>query len=386
MANTFIIALLTAAICSLKSNLIPACGILFVSSYFFYIIESKTKKKAACEFFSAAILVGMFMLPWMISMYQSSGTLLYPLLGKGYHGSAYGTFLPPTIGLTIPVVIIMLFYYLGDFYIASLVLLSVISFISRPAKLIGHRAFLSLPISAVLGALIILITTRIPHPRFYYSFVFVAIIILMTIALSNIEAKNDGRFRNYTTVFTAILVAGIIIGNNWSYFQWHSPQSFYYKLIHNIKAGMTNTPLISDEEVFRYARMQQSIPQGKTVLTRLAYPFVLNFKRNRIFIADSPGGASLPPGMPSFKGAEALADYLISKSIRYVAYSYANEAMFWKKRFGERVHQGNLWIRTQAQHTFDFQDNLKQLGETRKRIYDDGDIFVLDLLSRKGQK
>ena len=26
--------------------------------------------------------------------------------------------------------------------------------------------------------------------------------------------------------------------------------------------------------------------------------------------------------------------------------------------------------------TFDFQDNLMELAKTRKRIYDDGDIFV----------
>jgi len=386
MANVFIIALLTTAICSLKSNLIPACSILFVLSYFFYIIKSKTKKKATYEFFIAIILVGIFMLPWMISMYQSSGTLLYPLLGKGYHGSAYETFLHPTIGLTTPVVIRMLFYYLSGPYIASLVLLSFISFISRPRQLTELRAFLSPPISAVLGALTILTIARIPHPRYYYSFVFAAIITLMAIALSNTEAKNDGRFRNYTTVFTAILVAGIIIGNNWYYFQWHSPRSLYSTCIRNIKAGMTNAPLISDEEVFRYARMQQSIPQGEIVLARLAYPFVLDFKRNRVFIADWPGGASLPPGMPSFKGAEALANYLTSKSIRYVAYSYGNEALFWKKHYGKRVNQGHPRIRTQAQHAFDFQDNLKQLGKTRKRIYDDGYIFVLDLLNRRGQK
>jgi len=33
-------------------------------------------------------------------------------------------------------------------------------------------------------------------------------------------------------------------------------------------------------------------------------------------------------------------------------------------------------------YTFDFQDNLDTLGRTRRRIYDDGDIFVLDLATR----
>ncbi len=387
MANAFIIALLSAAICSLKSTFIPACAILFILSYFFYIIESKIKKRAAYEFFIATGLVGVFLLPWMISMYQSSGTLLYPLLGRGYHGSVYdGTFLHPTTGLTTSLVIRLLRYQFGRLYILLLLLLSFISFLSRPTKFVRRGASLSISISAILGAPIMLIIARIPHPRYYFSYVFAAIIILMMMALSNTEEKNNSKLKNYTAAFTAILIAGIILGHNWYSVLWYSPKSQYSQSIQNIKAGMADPPFISDEVVSRYARTQQSIPQGETVLMRLAYPFLLDFKRNRIFIADWPGGASLPPGMPSFKGAEALADYLTSKSIRYVGYSYGNEALFWKKRFGKRVYQGHPRIRTEAQHAFDFQDNLKQLGKTRKRIYDDGYIFVLDLLNRSDQK
>ena len=388
LANAFIIALLAAAICSLKSNLIPACGILFALSYFIYIIKSKIKKKAVYEFFIATILVGVFLLPWMISMYQSSGTLLYPIFGKGYHGSVYGgTFLARWAGLTISKGIRTLLYYLGEPYVASLMLLSFISFISRPAKFVRRGASLSISISAILGTIIMLIITRLPSPRHYFAFLFSAIIILMMLALSNIEEKDNSKFKSFTAVFTSVLIAGIIIGSNWSSLRWLSyPRFKTWQCIPSIKTGIANAPLISDEVVFRHTRMQQSIPQGETVLARLAYPFLLDFKRNRIFIADWPGGASLPPGMPSFKGAEALANYLISKSIRYVAYSYANEANFSWKLYGKRINHGNNTIRTLARHAFDFQNNLKQLGKTRKRIYDDGYIFVLDLLNRRGQK
>lgn len=387
-ANAFIIALLASAICTTKLNNIPACGILFALSYFFYIVGAKTRGKPILEFFIATILVGLFLLPWMILLYQSSGTLLYPLLGKGYHGSVYGTFLPHWTGLTISRLTRMFFYYLGEFYVISLILLSFISF--RPLRAnAGRRASLSLWISALLGALIILITIRISHPRFYFPFAFAAIIILITIAMAETAEKGQSRFKNYTFAFMAVFVAGAIIGNNWGSLRWYSHRRGYFsysELIRNIKIGVKNIPLASDEEVFRYARMQQSIPEGATVLTRFDKPFLLDFGRNTLFIADYPGGASPPPGMPSFKGPEALANYLNSKSIRYVAYSYANEAEFTWEKYGDRVRHGHPGIRTEAQHTFDFQHNLKQLGETRKRIYDDGHIFVLDLLNRGGQK
>jgi hypothetical protein len=91
--------------------------------------------------------------------------------------------------------------------------------------------------------------------------------------------------------------------------------------VKNIKFGLTNPSLVSAKQKLQYAALQQSIPQGETVLTRLDAPFILDFKRNQLFLADWPGGASLPPGMPAFKGPEALANYLVSKSIRYIAYS-----------------------------------------------------------------
>lgn len=94
-----------------------------------------------------------------------------------------------------------------------------------------------------------------------------------------------------------------------------------------------------------------------------------------------PGNSSLPPGMPMFKGDEALASYLISKSIRYLAYSYKNEAGFPKKLAKRRNRpEENPITRIEAQNVLAFHENLEKLAKTRKVIYDDGEIFVLDLL------
>lgn len=386
-ANAFIVALLASAVCALKSSYIPACGILFALSYVFYIIKSKTKGKAICEFFTATVLAGIFLLPWMISMYQSSGTLLYPLLGKGWHGSVYGTFLLPTAGLTSSWVYRIIRYHLTSPYIVSLMLLGSVSFSRRCDQPGARWASLSAAVSALLGALIISVATGgRGGDRFYFSFVVAAITVLMIIAMSGARREAKGRFANYTFALVAVLTAGIVIGSNWHSMLWFYPKSQYAKCIWNIKASTKNLPLIPKREVARHIRMQQSIPEGEVVLARLATPFLLDFKRNKIFVIDIPGGASPPPGMPSFKGPEALADYLTSNSVRYVAYSYAKQAFFARERFGDRLRSGNPWVRTEAEHTFDFQDNIVKLGQTRSRIYDDGYIFVLDLSKRRGGK
>ena len=135
----------------------------------------------------------------------------------------------------------------------------------------------------------------------------------------------------------------------------------------------------------RYARMQQAVPAGEPLLTRLEYPFTLDFSRQAVFVADYPGGSSPPPGMPSFQGAEALAAYLLGRGVRYVAYSYRSEAGFDRGRWGHRLGEGtHPWTRAQARLAFDFQRSLDELGRTRARIHDDGDVFVLDLARGTG--
>jgi hypothetical protein len=382
--NAFIIALLAAAICSLKTSFIPVCFLISVLSYLFYIIEPRTRKKAIYEFIMYVILTVVFLLPWMITMHQSSGTLLYPLFGKGYHGSAYGTFLSPWSELTFLEVVKMVFKYLIPSFFISFVLLNFACIKLRCLKFDRRSALMSFSIGTVLSGLILFIASQGDFPRYIYPFMFAAIIVLIMAFLANTVSGDKGKPANSLPIFIFIFAAGILIGSNTS---WDLYNSNFYRIVlnfrSNINFGLKGSPLISDDITNRYIKMQQSIPPGETIITRLSYPFLLDFKRNKIFIVDQPGGSSPPPGMPFFKGPGALADYLISKSIRYIAYSYADEANFPKARFGHWINPNywNTWNKTQARHTFDFQENLEQLGKTRKRIFDDGKVFVIDLLN-----
>lgn len=136
----------------------------------------------------------------------------------------------------------------------------------------------------------------------------------------------------------------------------------------------------NEEERIGYIEMQEAVPAGEVFLARMEKPFLFDFARNPIFIIDIPGGASLPPGMPFFEGGEALSDYLLANNIRYVAYAYASECSFSFEQYGDTLEVAtNIFIRTGARMTFDLNDNLKELGQTRERIFDDGINFVLDL-------
>ena len=378
VSNACLIALISAAICTLKSSLIPASVIVFAVSYLAYFISSNTKLKVVGEFGLATVLVGIFLLPWMISLYQSSGTLLYPLLGKGYHASAYGiTF---KSGSTLLGTVKTALGAFRGIYVFILILLGCLSLSIRPLKFANlpaeslfsnRQAPLSMTVAALVATVVVGVLTENADPfRYSFSHLFPAIIILIMLAMTDTGGLNKNGIPNFFIV--AVFCAGLAISYNWDI-----TKNTYSAYVKNIKFGLTNPSLVSAKQKLQYGALQQSIPQGETVLTRLDAPFILDFKRNQLFLADWPGGASLPPGMPAFKGPEALANYLVSKSIRYIAYSS------WSLNHPPNVDTSgpglSSWFRLQSQLSHDFRDNVQQLAKTRKKLYEDGENFVLDL-------
>lgn len=383
--NAAIVGLLAAAICALKSSFIPGCIIFFTSSYFFYILGSQRKHKAIYEFCFAAIFLAVFVLPWSISMYQSSGTLLYPIFGRGFHGSVYGgsvklpnSEIPSNLAIKLNLIAIFTTIYIP----ALLAIRFWIIGVSK--KPIVREATLSIFISSVTGSTIIGFSTGGSDIyRYSYPMLVVMFVILLLVMLENIEKKILNS-KAKKMGFTGALVLGFLVATaSHSYKNYKTNNDS----LDNIYLGLKNVPLVTLSEREKYAKMLDSVPQEEIVLTRLDKPFLMNFKNHKVWIADYPGGASLPPGMPSFKGEEALANYLVSKSIRYVAYSYANEANFSRKSLEPKfTPELPFWVRNQAYNTWEFQDSLQKLGETRKRVYDDGENFVIDLSSYQNKR
>ncbi len=289
VSNACIVALVVAGICSLKTSYIPACGILIISSYLFYLLGSGSNRRAVIsEAILAGILTFLLLLPWMISMYQSSGTLLYPLLGKGYHGSAYGNYLYKDLNIVKAIKITI--GSAVNVYGISLWLLGFALLQRRTGPISGREAPLSLLISAGLGIPIIALSTGgVESYRYSFPFVSTALIVLMILACTP-EAGEQSKLSNRAPVLIAMVVAGIMIGNN-----SNSLKMRYSEFAGDIKSGINNVALVSQQQVAQHLKMQQSIAEGETLLTRLEKPFLLNFQRNKIFIADWPGGASPPP-------------------------------------------------------------------------------------------
>ncbi|MGH2414790.1 MAG: hypothetical protein ACRDEA_14095, partial [Microcystaceae cyanobacterium] len=344
LSKAFIIALITSAAIASKATLIPVTILLLGLSYFFYIIYSENKQIAIREFIVSVILTIALLFPWMLSMYQSSGTLLFPILGKGYHGSVYYDHYAESYG-EIKWLILPIFSVLH----IALFLLCVVYIQLQPwreLKFEKRGATLSLIVSMILGTIITIVVTNGYHERYTFPFVYVAIVVLIITLLAQLGIRDNDRSKppNFTAVLVVVLVISMLIGSGNG---WNGVRASYVQYVKNIQGSLNNQfSVATRQEVLQYAKMQQSIPPDEILLTRLSKPFLLNFSRNPIFIVDLPGYASPPPGMPLFKGSKALSDYLTAQSIRYIAYDYAREPgakrAYWEKKLGAEIYP---WVK-----------------------------------------
>ncbi len=91
-----VLALLITGLFTLKNSHIPGVVAMLFCVYAF--ADRRPMRTRAVEVAIIVAASGIMLLPWMVSMLQSSGTLLYPLLGQGYNGSVYGRYIPVTCG------------------------------------------------------------------------------------------------------------------------------------------------------------------------------------------------------------------------------------------------------------------------------------------------
>jgi hypothetical protein len=238
-------------------------------------------------------------------------------------------------------------------------------------------------LNAVIGVLIIGIgTAGVQVFRYSFAVIFSAALFLLVKELGVSKQFGTGSPFNFYGGSAVVLLVGLLLGSGWDGFMAEQPE---WRLA-ALKFSLTGGNIVSAAEVSAYRSMQFSIPPGQKVLVRLDKNFLLDFRRNPIYINDLPGGASLPPGVPIFKGSEELADYFVHLGIRYLAYSYADEATFSRAEFGNRLKPNvNVWLRVGAQIAFDFQDNVVLLGRTRKKLFDDGRMFAIDLATKVQQ-
>lgn len=372
--TSVVLGLLLSVSAILKTSLVPVTALLGLA---ICILLWKNIYAVLCQLLIVSLAGVSCTAAWMVAMYQSCGTYWYPFLGRGFHGSAYGNFSQPFSSLNIRNVLNIgcdMFNLLG-FVFVLVMIISVLRTRINPRSILVSLAI-------VLGYIITIVATG-GYSVYRYTFAFVYPFVIYQIV--NIAHASPAEY-----VFglrlskIGVLLLAILLGAGIN--QQTLAISTYLRNMASSSTGWDsrNRNLSSDRA--KYRALQHGVPPGVTILERLEKPFLLDFRRNTIFINDYPGGSSLPSGMPYLRGSDALSQYLLDHSIQYIAYSYKSEANFSMAEYGKRLDKNmNAWIRSEAQHTFDYQNNIFELGRSRKIVFDDGDNYILDITSHNSE-
>jgi hypothetical protein len=380
------LGLVAAALIAIKPAYLPWVGGFLAFVYGRRMVAKRFAARELKEPAGIAAVTLAALLPWMLANLRDVATLLYPVLGIGFSAARYG--LHPSPWTLVP----------SGGYVGTLLhemriigpqLLACGLFFAFSPRHGRERGTAMLTLAFLLSGLalvatIVIATGASEIVRYSYP----AVAGGMMVACYHLAATARSPLRPFPAVVVAMTGVLAVASGTHGLIQYygHAVTNLGILVIGpSVRPAMLANILSRDAGAERdaVARMQQAIPAGVPFLERLDYPFLLDFRRNTVLVADYPGATGLPPGMPVFQGPEKLAAYLLGVSIRYVAYAYANEAEF---SASDATLQANIpLIMFDAKLAFDFQDNLAALMRTRRVGYDDGKRAVIDLAERRDE-
>lgn len=369
------IGIMMGALLSLKSTLIPYIAISFAMICVYIFNFDLMRRNQFIKFILGVFLaIIASLVAWSVDLFRSSGTLLYPLLGKGFHATQYGYFETATIN----------FLNVGSYYKdlqalisplgKSIFLLSFFLLLIYLIEILFDKKKVRLLILASLPLVASIINCLIVGYALggYGAYRYVYFASLVSLVVSVLIAFQCPNSRLIRTSIYLICIFFLIRGAQDQFVRFAIPDQMVLKRMDKLN------PISVDIES-NYDELSKFIPDDGGVLLRISYPFLLSVKTN-VFIADYPGSASPPPGMPIGEGPNALKSYLLSNGIRYVVWDYQKEANFAKKTYQDRLlPNAHPWIASEARLTFDFQENLELLKISNKIIFDKNGIAIIDL-------
>lgn len=390
--NAVLPGLWAGAAFTVKSTNIPICGMLLCAFAMIYSVRQRSLRPAG--FFSIALLTSaLVFLPWGMQQWANEGTALFPSLGRGYHLTAYGF---PSIASTVP--------------------LSV--------SLAAASYHVVLP--ALAGCLMYALLRGRPRPELLAFFAIAA--LYAPLFSVSIAAESINRYLLPTENLCALLFVMALLSSlrsaqgkawlwpagallaGWALLFLHIGRGLYRDLadvfqLFGKPVFAYDFPVLRPQDIAarsaRVRRAQQSVPPGATLLEDVQAAYGFDWRRNPVLIADYPGMASLPPGLPLDGSADDVRSYLLSYGVHYfvldrellrnTGHEYAEFRdrprieMDWRDLFRlsnrKTVHGYARMENTVSNRT---QDLLLALAGPRNTIFNDGRLEVVCLDTPKG--
>jgi hypothetical protein len=384
-----LIGLLGAATCTLRQNyLVPVIAIVGLS-YGFALRGRWREGKLGLVAgpLRALAALALFLLPWWIVIYRSSGTFLFPVI-PGNGRADFG--LRTTISFA-EEIDFLVFNAQWNRPVLS-VFIFVLAALCFDEGRDGKPALRPFLLGAGVGVLALIHALKSSDDvssvsRYYTAFELALVIAVALKCLARLSGGwRSAGVRGLVAAALVVLAVGFQI--------WGTREETAAQLRGWSKgfAEQARTPLSPepDSKDAFYQKLQRAIPEGAPFLEMLDEPFRLDFGRNRVITCDQPGGAGPAPGIPTGHGVDAYERYFLAHSIRYLAFSLAYESPEynrgrWAKLIG-RTFTAKRNGRTRGAQLFqmapiyvDFFDALAALAKRHKPLFVSRSVYVVDL-------
>lgn len=359
-----VLGLLAAAASSLRHLNMPFPLLLMLV----FLPEHVTRRGWRASLRDAAMVAAswlVFLAPWMAALYASSGTPLYPVL-KGNHNPAFQ--FATAVGGWRQVAGMLLLSLNSILVLVPLLLAPVALFVPSDRRL-GR-----IQIAAFAGAAVIVAAFSAAEADAMVRYVQPTLLTAFFVSVITALATGVVSSPLVRIAMTAAVIYGVGHALYVDYVRISAPEpSTKYSLA------------LLDQRLAAYAAAQQTVPQGASIYAYVSAPHGFDAARNRVFNADGPGPVSPNRAQPFFKGADALAAYLQSLGIRYVAFEDFETAVTWCLRPREIARitdpAGQPWKPFLA----DTRANLHELARTRTVLYDAHGVILVDLGKASGR-
>jgi hypothetical protein len=347
--------LVLAALCSLRSNYLAAAAIVALAALLpagGLLISVRDWLK-----FVGAASAGMGC--WMLLLYRSSGSLIYPLFpGFGHYSySAGATWLDRMRAIGSLLTNFNALFLLVPLAVALIAIRS------------AH-----IPFSAAALASSLMIAVVLPFSDDASVFRYVQPLAFGSLLIA---AAALARRRSIAVVLSLFMFP------LWGIYTVMSVKQTAAALASLPAQIKDRTPLYSPEQVARYHRLESAVPEQASVYAIVPLPSLLDYKTRRVYSPDLIGCASPPPGMPFFRGPAEVKQYLLSLGIEYIAYNDFDhpsvETGYWRRWWLERAAFQNPVLKPMTPYVLDLMDNVDRLAASEGVIFHEGDLSLIRL-------
>lgn len=361
-------------------------AVLWLASAFVAARGRDREQGARLAIAAAASLVSL--LPWCLSLWQSSSTPLYPLFQGNYrYEGAFGA------GLDLAGVVAFVANALWASRVWVLVLIAGFVIMIPGQRLPAIQVMLALVAMVALTAATLTGFDSFTIHRYCTPFLAAGTVFLAGAALTGkpvswVRATRTRRVLFALSVWALIvlwLTIPVELRADRDRFRATNFLDMHGHLVLRGGAALRtwrNGLQVREHPGRRhYEEAQALLPADARLVSATDKPFFFRFDRQVVHTLDCLGQVSPEPGMPFFQGPEVLARYFIDLGYTHLAFTppEASVCLYsrggWEKTPDQRIFLWQRW----AHYFLDFMDNVERLETSRRIVYARPDLVVIDL-------